>query len=80
MCKPHEIGVIVHYPATFLGLVSFIKQAVYVDPGVVFDRIKSSKLPKDKKEELLALAQEEAKKYSQNDLIFYLRAPMPNND
>jgi len=80
MRKPREFEVIVHYPTTLLGYVFLVKQAVYADPGLVFEKIRGSKLPKDKKAELLALAEKEAEKYSHNDLVFYLRAPMPHKD
>ena len=46
MRKPQEINVIVHYPATLCGMVSFVKQVVYANPNLLYDRIKKKRMKK----------------------------------
>ena len=79
MRKPQEINVIVHYPATLCGMVSFVKQVVYANPNLLYDRIKKKRMPKEEKGILLMMAREEERKYSRNDLLFYQLAAAQND-
>ena len=70
---------IVHYPATLCGMVSFVKQVVYANPNLLYDRIKKKRMPKEEKGILLMMAREEERKYSRNDLLFYQLAAAQND-
>ncbi len=80
MRKPQDIQVIVHYPTTYYGMISFIKRIVYADPDLLYERIKKSKHTKAKKAELMALAREEARTYARDDLVFYRIAAKASED
>lgn len=43
MRKLQDIQVIVHYPTTYFGMISFMKRIVYADPDLLYEKIKKSK-------------------------------------
>lgn len=80
MRKPQDIHVIVHYPTTYYGMLSYVRRVVYADPDLLYERIRKSKYSKAKKTELMALAREEAQTYSRDDLVFYRLAAKASED
>ena len=70
---------IVHYPATLCGMVSFVKQVVYANPNLLYGIINKKRMPKEEKGILLMMAREEERKYSRNDLLFYQLAAAQND-
>lgn len=73
MRKPQEINVIIHYPTTLYGTISFAMRLAYSEPERVYDRIKHLKMSSQQKAELLSSARKKAQEYRIPDYEFYKR-------